>query len=115
MSILADVKRLVAVDESYTHFDEELLLHMNALLLNAWQLGFTKSRTLRIISNTEWRDIFKDEIVEYVPEWLALKSRLHFDPPQGGAKEAVEANLDEIETRLLWQVESPLLQEKKGG
>ena len=51
-SILTSVKKLLGIDESYTHFDADLIMHINSVFSILGQMGVgpkKSSRTLRCI------------------------------------------------------------------
>ena len=112
MSLLSDVKVLLGVPDDYSPFDAELMLHINTALTMAWQIGFTIPEwTLQssIESTTDWGDVFKPHLIALAKEWLSLRVRSVWDPPQGSAKDAVDGRLEEVETRMQWAVQTPAL------
>lgn len=106
-SILTSVKKILGIDESYTHFDSDLIMHINAVILNLKQIGVIDD--YRAIENetTEWSDIFLEHPeVESIKTYIALKVRLLFDPPTNGSvKEAIEKNINELEWRINVEVD----------
>lgn len=44
-SILTSVKKLLGIDESYTHFDADLIMHINSVFpfLDRWELAQRKA------------------------------------------------------------------------
>lgn len=38
-SILTSVKKLLGIDESYTHFDADLIMHINSVFFHSWTDG----------------------------------------------------------------------------
>lgn len=111
MGVLSDTKRILNVPTDYPYFDEEILLHMNSILITAYQLGFTKSSGEVITSESKWSDHFLLPIIESVKQWFAFKVRLVWDPPQGSALEAIKSAVDELEWRLVAQLELSTLVE----
>ena len=109
MGILSDVKKLLNVPDDYPYFDSEILMHANSVLLSAYQLGFTKASGLVIDESTEWSAVFLDEISTTVRQWFAFKIRLNWDPPQGSSLESIKSAIDEMEWRLIAQLELPTL------
>ena len=111
MGILSDVKVILNVSPESTYFDNELLLHINALAMNAYQLGFAIKPPENIITDTtDWADIFDSRIIQSAKQWLGLKARMIWDPPQGSARDSVQATIDEIEWRMVEQLDISVLQ-----
>ena len=38
-SILTSIKKLLGIDESYTHFDVDIIMHINSVFMTLRQLG----------------------------------------------------------------------------
>ena len=38
-SILTSIKKLLGIDEEYTQFDSDIIMHINTVFLNLTQLG----------------------------------------------------------------------------
>lgn len=104
-SILNDVKKMLGIDSSYTHFDLDLIILINSALATLAQLGVGPVEGLAITSNNEvWSD-FVDEAMnlEMVKEYIYLKVKLIFDPPASGS--VIEAYRNEI-SELEWRINS---------
>lgn len=106
-SILISVKKILGIDESYTHFDRDLIIHINAVMLNLKQIGVIDEYRSIEDESTEWTEIFLEHPeVEAIKTYIALKVRLLFDPPTNGTvKEAIEKNINELEWRINVEVD----------
>ena len=40
ISILTSVKKLLGIDESYAHFDPDLIMHINSVFSDLTQIGY---------------------------------------------------------------------------
>ena len=102
-SILTSIKKLLGIAESCTDFDADIIMHINTVFLILNQLGVGTDKVFSIEDNkTPWSEFLKDDIdLEAVKTYIHLKVRLIFDPPLSAAvKEAIQANINELEWRL---------------
>ena len=107
-SILTSIKQLLGFDESYTHFDPDIIMDINSVLLSITQFGIGPNVGFAISDKTAvWSDLLgtrKD--IEAVKIYIYLKVRLMFDPPTSGfVIDAINRQISEIEWRLINQVE----------
>ena len=86
-SILTSIKKLLGIDEDYKHFDQDLIMHINSVLMILTQLGVGPSTGFSIVDETAtWKDFLGiDPRFESVRSYIYLKVRLLFDPPQSSA------------------------------
>lgn len=106
-SILTSIKKLLGIDENYTHFDPDLIIHINSVLAILTQLGVGPENGLTISDKTAvWDDFIPDSPkLGFVKSYMHLKVRLLFDPPLGSAViEALNRQIDELTWRI--QVEA---------
>jgi hypothetical protein len=112
-SILQTTRVLVGVTKDVTHFDDQLLPHINTALMNLSQLGVGPATGYRITGDTEtWEDYLGTEFtnLESVKNYIALYTRLVFDPPTSSyVVEVLQRSLAELEWRLKLQTEPPLV------
>lgn len=102
-SILTSVKKLLGIEEEYTHFDPDLIMHINSVFMVLNQLGVGPANGFRIEDNKDtWSDYMSDEDnIDAVKSYMQLKVKLLFDPPQSSAvMEAMKRMIDEFEFRL---------------
>lgn len=113
-SILNSIKQLLGIDESETHFDTDIIIHINSVFSILNQLGVGPETTFSIIdSSTTWSD-FTDADDDYntVKTYVYLKVRMIFDPPSSSnVMNAMEKQINELEWRLTVQASNKLMEE----
>lgn len=108
-SILTSVKKLLGMDEEYTAFDMDVIIHINTALAILCQLGVGPDSGFRIHdASATWSDFMGDDPrLDSVKDYVYLKTRLLFDPPSSSAAiQSTEKLLSEIEWRLNVTAES---------
>lgn len=108
-SILTSIKKLLGVDESYEHFDIDIILHINSVFMILQQLGVGPAKGFSICDETAvWSDFIQSETnLEAVKTYTYLKVKLVFDPPLSSAvMEAMKTMISELEWRLNVAAES---------
>lgn len=108
-SILTSVKKMLGIDESYYHFDTDIIMHINSTLMILNQLGVGPTSGFTITGPYEvWSDFIPEgRNLEAVKTYVYQKVRLIFDPPQGSAHlEALKNSIAEFEWRLNVAAES---------
>lgn len=101
-SILLSVKKLIGgLDEENTYFDTDLKIFINSTFTVLAQVGVGPNEPFRITGpETLWSD-FECFDLEAVKEYMYLKVKLTFDPPQNGsAMQAYDDRAKELEWRL---------------
>lgn len=107
-SILTSIKKLLGITEEYTHFDADIIIHINTVFMTLHQMGVGPEEGYRITDESDvWDDyIEEDDNLEAVKTYVYLKVKMIFDPPQGGATaEAYRQTISELEWRLNFQHE----------
>lgn len=102
-SILNSVKKLLGVDESYTVFDIDIMLHINSALSTLQQIGVGPVNGFMISDATPtWQDFLGDiPALNAAKTYVVLKTRLYFDPPQQSyVLTAMQEQIKELEWRL---------------
>lgn len=102
-SILTSVKKMLGIAEEYTHFDADLIMHINTVFTILNQLGVGPSYGFRIEdADDEWVDFLDDQVaLESVKTYMAMKVKLMFDPPASSSvMEATNRMVSELEWRL---------------
>lgn len=109
-SILTSIKKLLGIDENYTHFDSDLIMHINSVLSILTQLGVGPPNGFSITGNGEkWNDFIQKENLNLslVKSYMHLKVKLLFDPPLSSAViESINKQISEFEWRLNVAAES---------
>ena len=109
-SILITIKKLLGIDSEYTHFDQDIILHINSVFMILTQLGVGPSEGFMITDATDMWDDFLPEgqQLELVKSYMHLKVKLLFDPPLGSTvMAAMERMISEFEWRLNVAVDPP--------
>ena len=56
-SILTSIKKLLGIEESYTHFDPDLIMHINSVFSILRQMGVGPAEGFAITDeDQEWKD-----------------------------------------------------------
>lgn len=102
-SILTSIKKLLGIAEEYTHFDDDLIMHINSVFMTLTQIGVGPTDGFMIEDDsTDWMEFIEDSItLQAVKSYIYLKVKMIFDPPLSSA--VIEANnrmIDEYEWRL---------------
>ena len=102
-SILNSIKQLLGVEDTDTHFDTDIIIHINTVFSILNDLGVGPSKTFNINDERPiWSD-FTGEDADYqdVKTYAYLKVKLIFDPPSSSSVlAAMERQKDELEWRL---------------
>lgn len=102
-SILKTIKKLLGVSDEETHFDSDIITHINTTFSTLRQLGVGPDKTFYIQDDTSTWDQFVDEDTDFnnVRTYMYLKVRLLFDPPMSTAVlSAMERQISELEWRM---------------
>lgn len=109
-SILTSIKKLLDVDENYTFFDNDIIMHINSVFMTLTQLGVGPSEGFYIKDkSTEWSEFISEpNKMQAVKTYIYLKVRLLFDPSSLGSSTlaAYERQIQELEWRLNVEAES---------
>lgn len=101
-SILGSIRKLVGPDEVYTHFDPDLIMHINAALAVLTQLGVGPKEGFAITDDTAtWSDFLGDNPkLNFIKTYVYMKVKLVFDPPTNSSVlEAMQQWVKEFEWR----------------
>lgn len=102
-SILTSVKKMLGIAEEYTHFDADLIMHINSVFMILAQLGVGPSEGFFIEDDTAtWDEFIQDKKeINSVKSYVGLKVRLLFDPPTASSQiENTNKLINELEWRL---------------
>lgn len=108
-SILTSIKKLLGIAEEYTHFDADLIMHINSVFSILTQLGVGPSTGFSIEDDSATWDEFipEGQNIELVKSYMHLKVKLLFDPPLTSAvMESINKMIGEFEWRLNVAAES---------
>ena len=102
-SILTSIKKLLGIEEEYTQFDNDIIMHINTVFLNLTQLGVGPTEGFLIEDDTAtWYDFIGDSNqLQAVKSYMYLKVKLLFDPPfSSSVIESMNRMIAELEWRL---------------
>lgn len=102
-SILTSIKKLLGIEEEYTQFDNDIIMHINSVFLNLTQLGVGPAEGFLIEDDTAtWEDFIGDSNqLQAVKSYMYLKVKLLFDPPlSSSVVESMNRMIAELEWRL---------------
>lgn len=108
-SILNSIKKLLGISEEYTHFDADIIMHINSVFMILTQMGVGPADGFAIEdAEMEWEDFIKDERdLQAVKSYMHHKVKLLFDPPLSSAVlESTNRIISELEWRLNVAAES---------
>lgn len=106
-SVLTTIKKMLGIAADYKSFDTDIIIHINTVLLTLNQIGVGPKTPVYIKSDMEtWDAVLGDhKDLEAVKTYIYLKVRMLFDPPSGGALDAMNRQANELEWRLNVQTE----------
>lgn len=110
-SILTSIKKLLGITEAYEHFDGDIVMHINTALSTLSQLGVGPSTGFFIEDKfATWNDFVPNSVlVNLAKQYIYLKVRLVFDPPQSSTViEAMNRQISELEWRMNVEVGSTI-------
>lgn len=103
-SILTSIKKMLGIAEEYIHFDPDIIMHINTVLMGLTQIGVGPAEGFTINDDSEtWDDLLKTNAigVEAVKTYVYLKVKMAFDPPlSSSVAEAFNSNIHEQEWRI---------------
>lgn len=109
-SILKSIRKLVGPEEDYTHFDPDIVIHINSAINRLYQLGVDSAKNFTVTSEAEtWGDLFgsDEEVINMCKPFIYFKVRMGFDPPTSSiASESFKAEIDKLEWLISVWVES---------
>lgn len=103
-SILASVKKMIGIDETYDAFDDQIIMCINTVFMTLNQLGAGPTNGYFIEdSNDLWSDYLGDNDTKLRPvrAYTALKVKMMFDPPTSSiVADAMNKSIAELEWRI---------------
>jgi hypothetical protein len=103
-SILNTTKKALGLDESYTAFDPEIIMHINSVFSTLNQLGVGPELGFQITdASQEWTTFLEDDFrLNNVKTYMYLRVRLLWDPPTTSYTiTAFDSQVKELEWRIL--------------
>lgn len=116
-SILTSIKKLLGIDESYSHFDPDLIMHINSVFSILTQMGVGPESGFAISgSEGKWSDFLQENPARMllVKSYMHLKVKLLFDPPLSSAAiDSINRQISEFEWRLFVSADNDLSREEE--
>lgn len=108
-SILNSIKKMLGIASDYTHFDSDIIMHINSVFMTLNQLGIGPEQPVQITNEMEsWNKLLGDiKNLEAVKTYVYLKVKMIFDPPPNSfVLDAMKRQAEEFEWRLNLNAES---------
>ena len=128
-SILNDIKKMLGLNEEYDHFDQDIIIHINAALSTLIQIGLPANKSFVLSSKEQtWSDFINNgnETIDQTPlatafalvrtasvnnssnmnigmikSYVYMKVKLIFDPPGNSfAIDSMNKIISEYESRI---------------
>lgn len=110
-SILTSIKKLLGIAEEYTHFDADIIMHINSVFMILTQMGVGPAEGFMIDNKSSTWDEFVDDDAKLagLKSYMHLKVKLLFDPPlNSSVTEAMNRMISELEWRLHFEADKTL-------
>jgi len=103
-SILTSIKKMLGIAEEYTHFDADLIMHVNSVLSILTQIGVGPSEGFSIEDDVAtWTEFIpQGSKLEFVKSYTYMKVKLLFDPPLSSA---VIESTNRMTSELEWRIQ----------
>lgn len=105
-SILNSTKKTLGLAEDYPAFDEDILMHLNSVFADLYQLGIGPQNGYQVTGEDQtWSDYLgSDYRLNSVRSYVYLRVRFLFDPPQAGFHiSAMKEQIEKMEWRITAQ------------
>jgi hypothetical protein len=102
-SILNGTKKILGIEESYTAFDADVLMHINSIFSVLNQLGIGPDNGFAIEdASSTWDDYLDGDLrLNSIKSYVYLRVRILFDPPMTAyLVTAMKEQIQELEWRL---------------
>ncbi len=109
-SILTSIKKMIGISEEYTHFDTDIIMHINSVFADLAQMGVGPAEGFMIEGKQETWDEFTEDnlLLNSVKSYMNLRVKLLFDPASIGSSTlaSYERQISQWEWRLNLAAES---------
>jgi len=108
-SILASIKKMLGLEDEYTPFDMDVIIHINTAFMTLCQAGIGPKEGFTVTDyNQIWSDFLTNKVMlGGVKTWVYLQVKMLFDPPTNSfVMDAYKTQADQILWRLNVQAES---------
>lgn len=102
-SILNSVKKTLGITYEYTHFDTDIIMHINSVFNILTQLGAGPAEGYRIEDGDNMWSEFTDDnvLLELCKSYVCAKVRMMFDPP---TTSSISESMNRIIGELEWRI-----------
>lgn len=100
--ILDTICSMLGPADTYAHFADEILIHINSAINILTQLGVGPEEGFMATKETTWEDYMDEDIqLQMAKQYIYLKVKLMFDPPANSfVQEAMSKEAKELEWRI---------------
>lgn len=108
-SILETIAKAIGIGENYDYFNQELIMHINTVLMGLRQIGIGPTTPYVVTDSTAtWSDFLgEDKNFEAVKTYMCLRVKMLFDPPTSSSlMDAMNNQISEWEWRLSIEYET---------
>ena len=108
-SILLTIKKMLGLDDEYTPFDTDVIIHINSALMTLNQLGIGPKGGFEISdASSTWSDFLTNSVnLGSVKNYVYLSVKMLLDPPTNSfVLDAMKRQVEELGWRLNIQAES---------
>lgn len=109
-SILTSIKKLLGITEEYEQFDQDIIIHINTVLVTLNQLGVGPAEGFNVADKEDtWADFLGDNMLLQgnVITFVYLSVKMLFDPSLSSAVlAATERQIKELEWRITAMADS---------
>ena len=108
-SILTSIKAQMGIQEEYIAFDQQIIMHINSVLMILKQLGVGPAVGFTISDKTAtWSDFLpSDKNLEATKSYVSMRVKMLFDPPTTSiVAESMTRMINECEWRLNVETEN---------
>jgi len=114
-SILDSIKKLLGIEVTYDHFDDEIIMNINSALMKLNQLGVGVEDFKVKDSDDKWSDFLDSRTdLESAKIYVYYQTRMGFDPPNTSfILDAMARRSEELEWRLNTQIETTEVEEEE--
>lgn len=103
-SILTDVKTYLGISSEDTHFDQDVIMHINSAISKLNQVCIGESIPFSITDDTsEWDEIIDERYVTSVKPYVYIQTRIGFDPPLNAT---ILSTLKEERAEFEWRIKT---------
>lgn len=103
-SILNSIKKLLGITAEYTHFDQDIIIHINSVFLTLAELGVGPEEGFFVTdAGDEWSDYISDNdmLLNAVKSYMYLKVKMLFDPSlTSSVTDLMKEEVRELEWRM---------------